>query len=481
MNIRIATSGRACIGVLTVILGSAGCASIDPHLERQIASEAARLSPDVRDDEAVVAATGRIAAGETTAPEAVELPADATIESFVTVALERNPAIRRAVREIERLGFRVPQVTSLPDPMIDFMPPTGDMTETAAGMLDAGIGISQEVPFPGKLRRRGEAAEQDVRIAFARLADMRLQTGVDVANAYYDHYLATVSAEITRESQQLLRTLRDVAAARFRVGEATQQDVLRAEVEEYAVSAELIETEQRRASAAARLNGLMNRPVDAALPAHVAFELEAVAWRLDEALRFATKANPRLARVREEARQRMIEIELARLEAYPDLQLGFSYNFIGPGMSPVADGSDNWAIPLGINLPIWRQRLRAKVLEANARALSSVEQYDEIRNLVAVGIHDALARIDVQYRRARILRDLIAPRARQAVDVSTAAYRVGDVEFDAIVENWRSWLAYTVDYHRALARLEQRFTELHMLVGARIPRTPAVGGAGEAS
>lgn len=454
-----------------VSLTVAGCGSINQDIQARVAQEAASLSPAVDDDEHVVDVGRQVATGEHIDPGQLTLPAGSGLEDYVAIALERNPAIRRAIRAIQVLGYRVPQVTSLEDPMFNFLPPTGDMTETAAGMMDASVGLTQKIPFPGKLTVKGRMAEQEVLMAFAMLADVRIKTVTDVARAYYDYYLATVSIEITRESQNLLRHIHEVASARYRAGAATQQDVLRAEVELYSLTNDLITLEQQQATAQAKLNTLMNRSVDAALSPVRPFDLAEVDWKLPEAMERAVAFNPQLARLREQVDRDLEAIRLARLEYYPDLRFGFAYSFIGGGISPVATGDDNWSLPLVLNLPIWWQRLRAGVLEANARTLSSVEQFEELRNLVSFGLQDTLVKIDTQYRQALLFRDLIVPRARQAVEVSTAAYQAGEVEFTALIENWDNWLEFSLAYYNALARLEQRFADLQQLVGIRIPRS----------
>ncbi|RMF20064.1 MAG: hypothetical protein D6760_12370, partial [Deltaproteobacteria bacterium] len=148
------------------------------------------------------------------------------------------------------------------------------------------------------------------------------------------------------------------------------------------------------------------------------------------------------------------------------------------GVSPVASGNDAWNLGLGINLPIWWQKQRAQVLEGNAQILSSVEEYSALRNTIFFELEDALVKIDTQYRQAVLFRDLIVPRAWQAVEASTSSYRAGALEFTALIENWRKWLDFALAYHRALAGVEQRFADLEQLVGVALPRLPAQPAAG---
>lgn len=449
---------------------SSGCGAVNRALQERIAKEALAVAPPVEDDAAVAQVATETAEGERAWPEEIEIPAEAGLEDYIGLALQRNPGIRQAIRTVQALGFRVPQVTSLEDPMITLIPPTGDMTETAAGMMDAQVGISQKLPFPGKLRRRGRIAEQEARMSFAALADARIRTAAEVTTAYYEYYLAHISLAITDESERLLRQIRDVASARYRAGTATQQDVLRSEVELYALINEKITLDQRGKTAQARLNMLMNRRVDSPLPPPKPFQLETVDWRLPQAMDRAVESNPSLARLREQVERDLESIRLARLEYFPDLRVGFNYTFIGPGISPVATGDDNWNLPLGLNLPIWWKRLRAQVLEQNAKALASVEQYEAMRNMVFFGLQDTLVKIDTQFRQAVLFRDLLIPRAWQTVEVSTSAYQAGSLEFTALIDNWRKWLEFSLLYHRALAQLEQRFADLQQLIGVRVPR-----------
>ncbi len=460
-------------GLLLLAMVVAACGTINQELQQRVAAEAAGLRPSVEDDAAVRAVARRTASNRMSLPAASPLPEQAGLDDYIRIALRDNPSIRRAIREVQVLGYRVPQVTSLEDPIVSFVPPTGDMVQTAAGMLGGAVGLSQKIPFPGKLTTRGRIVEQSVRMALDRLADVRIRTVAQVKKAYYDYYLADVSIAITRESQALLRQIRDVAAARYRAGKAPQQDVLRAEVDLYNLTNELITLEQQRATAAALLNSLMDRDVEAPLPPPKPFDLKRVDWKLPALMARAIEKSPRLARLRDQVLRDLEAVRLARLDYFPDLTAGATYTFISSsGVSPVASGNDAWNLGFGLNLPIWWRKQRAQVLEGNAQVLASVEEYRETRNAIFFEIEDALVKIDTQYRQAVLFRDLIVPRAWQAIEASTSSYRAGALEFTALVENWRKWLDASLAYHRALAGVEQRLADLEQLVGVALPRLP---------
>jgi outer membrane protein TolC len=454
-----------------LLLGTAGCGTVNWTLQRQIAAEARDLTPAVEDSAATLRLATDTAEHGLPPPNDTTLSDDAGLDDYVRLTLRDNPAIGRALRQLQVLGYQVPQVTSLDDPMINIVPPTGDMIETAAGMMAGAVGVAQKIPFPGKLSTRGRIAEGTVRMALDSLADARISAVAQVQKAYYSYYLADVSIQITRQSEQLLQQIHDVAGARYKAGAATQQDVLRAEVELYGLQNALITLEQQRATARAQLNMLMNRAVEAPLPPPRAFDLQQVQWKLPQAMEHAVASNPRLARLQEQITRDIETVKLARLNYFPDLTVGYTYTFISSsGISPVRTGDDAWNLAFGLNLPIWWQRLRARVLEGNAQTLASVEEYRELRNQLSFQLQDTLVKIDTQYRQALLFRDLIVPRAWQAVEVSTSTYQAGSLEFTALIDNWRKWLDFSLGYDRALAELEQRFADLQQLIGVRVPR-----------
>ena len=81
--------------------------------------------------------TLRNASLEQDAEASVQIDANADADVYARIALRHNPSILAVERRIKRLGARVPQVTSLSDPMF-MIAPFGQMAETAAG--EVGIG-----------------------------------------------------------------------------------------------------------------------------------------------------------------------------------------------------------------------------------------------------------------------------------------------------------------------------------------------------
>lgn len=467
-----APGARLAAAALAAVLGS--CSSfhtLAPDLQQLIAAESDGLSPKIGDDDAVQQLAAAAERGELPLPEAIEIPNDAGVADFVHLALLRNPRIQARIRDLEALGLRVPQVSSLNDPMLSIVPPTGQMLQTAGGEMGGAIGLSQGIPWPGKLAAMGKAAEQVVRIAVSNLDSERLRVTADVKQACADLYQAQVSIDVSKQLETLLQRARDAASARFAAGTTGQQDLLRAEVELYSLVNAGLDYDQQRRTAVARLNILMDRAVDAPLPAPPLIAAEPLQWRLLALLQRADQQGPQLLALRQAVTRDLLNVELARLQYYPDFNLGGLFTFImNSGISPMTNGNDVWSLSLGATLPIWRDKLRAGVLQRNAETLASVLRYRSGRNDVLFMLQSLLVKVDGDYRKAVLLKDGILPRAEQSVRVAEAGYETGRVDFAMLIASWRRLFELSLDYHKTLASLERDLSEVEAIAGGDLPR-----------
>ena len=348
-------------------------------------------------------------------PIAPELGGPQPVETYIAYALAQNPEIFAARKRIEAQAMRVPQAASLPDPMLEvnpFLQPMhmGDMRQ----VID--VGVSQQVPWFGKLRTRADAAEQEAERARAELAATKLAVVEQVKVAYYELYFVQQAIQVTEADLELLGGLLEIAAARFRVGEVTQQDVLRTELEVLDVENQLVGLRQQLQTAQARLARQLHlspeTPVRALdqLPAE---QIPQDVYRLyDQAIAARPELHAQLADIQRERHN----VDLARLDYFPDVRLsGMWMGMDMPDdMNGEAGGSDAFQLGIGMNLPIYRKRLDAGVREAEARVVASARQYDSMRDQTQEEVKDLFARVQSQQELLRLLREELPARGRRA-------------------------------------------------------------------
>ena len=197
------------------------------------------------------------------------------LQDLIQEALRKNPGVQSSLRQVEGLRHRVPQAKTLPDPTVavgwagniaPFSIQQGDPSSSRV------LSASQTIPYPGKLKLKGEIADREAEAAWWDYEAARRRLVADVKSAYYDYFAASKAFEITQKNKDLLQKLSSIAEARYRVGKGVQQDVLRSQVEISLLQQRLTVFEQQQKTALARLNTLLFRDPEAPIPSPASFE-----------------------------------------------------------------------------------------------------------------------------------------------------------------------------------------------------------------
>lgn len=408
------------------------------------------------------------------------------IDGYVREALERNPGIQAAMADARAKLERIPQVTSLRDPILKTVI-RPEPIQTAAGDTYFTLGLAQKIPLLAKLERAGNIAAAETRMAIERLNGKRVQVIADVERAYWQIYRLDRFVELTRENRRLLEDLENVVDTQYQVGKVQQQDLLRVQIE----LAKLRDDEHRygirRLAVVASLNQLTSHPPLREIPTTTLVDVPTVRADIDTLVTLAADHNPELAVLREQVHRDREQIELAKLGYWPDVTVGFEWNHLDPrkpfspplnqatGTQPPVNrmsesATDNWAITLQMNLPIWSHRIEAAKREARQRFLATQNELRSAENLIAFRIFDTWSRVEAQEHTLRVLETELIPQARQTYEVTLTAYQAGQTDFLSLIDNWRRWLHFELMRHRETVDLETAFADLQREVGMQLLR-----------
>src|SRR6202045_3729300 len=175
-----------------------------------------------------------------------------------------NPQISVADHGARAARQMAPQMTTLPDPKFTYQQLSVGSPKPFAGYTNSdfayiGIGASQELPYPGKLRARGQVAERD---ANTKQAEVEV-TKTSIADAIKADYLQLAYLQqtlgILRQNEGVLDQLIQDATAHYQVGQGMQQDVLQAQVNRTKIVHEITMHHQQMGQVQAHLKGLLNR------------------------------------------------------------------------------------------------------------------------------------------------------------------------------------------------------------------------------
>ncbi|MCG3130404.1 MAG: hypothetical protein FLDDKLPJ_01161 [Phycisphaerae bacterium] len=426
------------------------------------------------------------------APDAAGRSAEepAALASLVAVALSDNPEIRAADESVYAALAKVPQASAPPDPEL-LTRTLPEPAQYADGRNPFILSVMMSLPLPEKLDRAGRVALEEAWMALHDAERMRREVAAEVRRAYFRAYILDRTIETNLANRELLRGLIDVAHAEVAAGRRSQEDVLRAQVELYALDSEVIDLRRERTEATADLNRLTARPLGTDFPALAVLVPRTVRADRERVLARAERFNPALLRLQRQIERDRHAVRAAELASWPDLKFGIEWMYQRDreamralpdpqtGMIPEVDrmserGMDMWAIVAGINLPIWRGRIEGGIAEARSRLAASQHALAAERNRVAARITTALADLAAKEELVVLFADTIIPQARQAYEVSRAAYSGGGKgDFPAVIESWRKRLAFTVQYHRSIAEMETALADLEEAAGASVAELEA--------
>jgi outer membrane protein TolC len=397
-----------------------------------------------------------------------ELFADAVVEQV----LARNPSLAQMVAAWQAAQARYPQVTSLEDPMFAATIGPGTIAPDDGNIEFAyRLEVSQKLPFPGKLKLRGENALATASAASHDIGDVRLQLAEAARTAFYDYYLADRGLEVNGESLGLLKKFKENAETRYKTGLVPQQDILQADVEIGREQDRRLGLEQMRKIAIARINTLMHLPPDAALPPppKQVGPLHALADAV-ELRALALSRRPDLLALADRIRAEEAQLGLAHKEFYPDFEPFLMYDRF---MGNLSDNRD-LATMIGVrtNLPVYQARRHGAVSEAEARIAQRRAELARQSDQVNYEVQEAYEKLLKGARSVDLYEQTILPAAKRNVDAAQAAYITGKIPFLTLIEAQRSQVGLRDRYYESLADYFRRRATLERVIGGPIPPSP---------
>jgi outer membrane protein TolC len=384
-----------------------------------------------------------------------------TLASLVEELNATNPELAGARREVDMRVARIAPAGAPPDPTLSIgamqgftRPPFFPSSNTPDAFWR--VGASQEIPFPGKLALRSRIAAADADASRWSVEDTRLLLTAELKTMYFEYQFATRSLEIVKRNRQVLDSFRQIAEARFSVGQAIQQDVLKAQLEISGLIEQTTVLERQRDGLRARINALLYRTQDTPVDPELAFTtvplLPDVATLRGEAL----QRYPALKRDEQQISRSQQQLALARKEFLPD----FGINVAAQKM--VGDMPWMYGVDFMVKVPIFWQRRQRPML---AEAAAGLEAGRRMRENTLARAEAQVTELYVNASSAKRLMELysgsILPQSRLTLESALASYQVGQAEFLTVLTNFTTVLTYEIgleeqrtQYHVALAGLE---------------------------
>jgi len=388
------------------------------------------------------------------------------LNQLIEEALQNNAEISAAKIRWEVFKEKIPQAYSLEDPMVSFgiinLPTNLSFRDEDMTMKE--FSISQKFPFPGKRPLMKEMAYKEAEAVSTDIEGKMHQIIKDVKTAYYDLSHIYRTTEVAQKNKRILEDFAKIVETRYAVGEGIQQDVFKAHVEVSKMVDELIMLGQRKKALEAKLNALLNRPIETPMgePEEVVFrkfpfangELQKMALEMNSTL----KGMKKMIEAKEKA------YILAKREYYPDFNFKLAYGQRDNG--PDMKRRDMLTGMVEMNIPIfYRSKQDRKVAETKAEILVTEAQYRVMKNEILFMITDMSSMVQRGERQLELYKTGIIPQASLQINSAMSAYRVNKADFMTLLDSQMTLYKYELEYHQALTEYEKNVANLGAAVG----------------
>ena len=383
------------------------------------------------------------------------------LPELIHEVLARNPELAATRKQWEAATNRIAQVRSLDDPILSLQLWNVPQPFNVARTENYIFGLSQNLPFPGKLGLKGEVASRSADMTEQAVRAKERELVTRLKQAYYDLFLTQKAIQIHHEQVELLRQFFEIANTKFRTGKGSQGDVLKAQVELSLLFQHRPSLDQRRETTEAMLNTLLDRepasPLGAAEePAHLPFTQPA-----DDLHSLALNERPEIKAAELDVQRNEQSHALAQRQYYPDFNVAFQrfQNY---------QANDGFGAYVAMSIPFafWtKPKYDAGVQEAAAAVAVARAQQHTVENMTRFQINDLLAKLRATDQVATLYRTTILPQAEQSLESARVGYRVGKGSFLDLIDAQRAWRGFQLEYFTALVDRQHRLAELEQVVG----------------
>lgn len=387
------------------------------------------------------------------------------LSSLLDEATRNNPGIL-AARHGWQASAEVPsQVSTPPDPQVTIQSFSVGSPRPFAGFSNSdfayiGLGVSQDIPYPGKLKLKGEAAQQDAAVSRDKLETIRRAVLQQVKDAYFQAAYVQQTLEVLDRNGRLLEQIERIADARYRVGEGSQQDVLKAQLERTKLLREVAHHHALMDTQQALLRKLLNRPPDSPEISTEQLVETPLRYTSDELLAKVRAGNSEVAGQQDTVKRQSLQIEIARKDHYPDFSVQYMWQHTGEQFR------DYYMLSFGARIPIYRRRkLNPEMNQAMEELNRSRREYESQVQTAYFDVRNQYIAAETASQMLKIYREGLIPQALATYQAGLASYQTGTLDFESLFSTFLDVLNFDGEYWKTLMEHETALARIEQITG----------------
>jgi outer membrane protein, heavy metal efflux system len=381
-------------------------------------------------------------------------------------AERHNPQIE-AARQGWQAAKQVPsQVSTLPDPQFNLQHLSVGSPRPFAGYTNSdfayiGLGVSEDIPYPGKLKLRGEIAKREADVSQQQIESVRRAIVAEVKATYFQLAYLSKTLAILEQDGELLHQVEQAADARYRSGKGTQQDILQAQLERTKLVREIAMHHLEVGKLEARLKELLNRTQDSPDIEPIELAESPLVQTYAELLDATKTQSPELAGAQKMIEKQSLQVDLARKDFYPDFNVQYMWQRTDPTQFRAY-----YMLSVGVRVPIYRSRKqKPELAQAQSEELRARSELEAQSQQLASELRAQYVVAQQTAELLKIHREGLAPQAKSSFQSGLAAYQSNKQDFQPVLTAFLDTLHLDEEYWQNLATYETAIARLEQITG----------------
>jgi len=395
-----------------------------------------------------------------------------TLNDLINEAIQVSPKIKMLQSKLNVASSTIEQGTNLPDPVLTLglvNMPTNSFSFTQEPMTGKIIGLSQGIPFPGKLSAASDVISIDTLIVLEEIEDSKNEIHKNVSNLYYDLSLVREEIKLTYENLDLLEQISEVVKSKYEVSKASLQNVIQVEVQITRIQDRIEILKGTENSALSELNAILLRDENSPISNNKISSIDRNSYSSASLIEVANKNRPFLKGIKLSEQKSKLKEDLANYSFYPNFKLGLQYSQRDYNSLTQRDFSDFFSVVVGITLPInYGGKNSAKVNEAKYRQSFNREQYNSSIQLLRQSFGKIIAKLIEFQNRDKLISESLLPQAEQSLQAALGDYQVSRIDFVNVINAENDILKIKTELVKIRTNYAKNVAELEFLVGTEL-------------
>jgi outer membrane protein TolC len=384
------------------------------------------------------------------------------LSQLIQEANRNNPQIKAACDRWRAMHYVIPQSRTLPDPKVDlgYINMSDNVPMDVDPRREQMIGVSQEIPFPGKLVVRGRIATLEAKRALAEYQATRFAVIAQLKRIYYDLYFVNKSIGILQKNQLILEEMEKSSETNYSVGKTPQQDIFRAQTEVSRLLMRLVMLKQERESLQADINRLLNRPLDIAINTPNRLSVTPIGHDLTYLYSLIRNQSPQLNAQKSAVAKGRQAIKLSKMDYFPDVEVATGR------LRDTAMQTKGYQVMLTATVPLYfMSKQNNAVRESLSRYNADIEDFHTTYKTLSFQVKNAFLLAKRSEQLIHLVQNTIIPQASLTFTSSQATYGVGKVDFLTLLNNLLTLQENELELQSEIVQHEKAITQIEETTG----------------